>query len=393
MARDGVAVEAMLAAAIAAKAAGRQVNVAAVAAEHGVSRSMFYRYLDRFSANGVDGFFPRSRRPHTSPNETGAAVCEQIVRARKELADDRVDAGAISILGWLADHDVTPLPSRATVHRVLVRHGLVVAQPAKRPRRLAWRRFEATAPNQLWQFDGFETALADGTICVVLQIIDDHSRLDLCCQVAPSENSHDVWAAFTTAADRYRLPARVLTDNGTAFSGRRRGWSSPLETNLRALGIQPISSTPKHPQTCGKAERAHGTTEKWLSRRPPAETPAQLQALLETYRGWYNTDRRHQGIGGLTPSQRWTLTAPADRGRPADHPVPEPLAITNPPVSASGCIGVDTTKIGLGRRHAGHQATVFRTGDDVTVFIDTQMVRQLRLDRTRHYQRRTPPAP
>jgi hypothetical protein len=47
---------------------------------------------------------------------------------------------------------ITPVPSRSTVYRVLVRHGLVTAIARKR-RREDYRRWERSGPMQLWQLD------------------------------------------------------------------------------------------------------------------------------------------------------------------------------------------------------------------------------------------------
>ena len=163
-----------------------------------------------------------------------------------------MDDGAISVRGWLEDHrerwQPPPLrasdwlPSRMTVHRVLQSRGMVVPAPAKAPRRRSWRRFEATKTNELWQMDGFEVTLADGSTAVVIHGFDDCTRTDLVAHAARSENGIDVWAAFSAAAERYGLPAMLLTDNGSAFSGARRGWTSALERGAHALGVKTISS-------------------------------------------------------------------------------------------------------------------------------------------------------
>ena len=210
----------------------------------GCSTKTFYKYLARFKQEGVEGFYPRSRRPVTSPTRVAAAVEDAIVRARKELDDGGWDAGAEQIAFHLADRAEDPerwvvgqpLPSRATINRVLERRGQIVRVPQRRPRR-SRHRFEADQPNTMWQMDGFDYVLADGRTVTVLQVSDDCSRLDLALRAAVSENSVDVWAAVMWASSRYGLPARFLTDNGTAFSGARRGWISPLEENLRVLGV------------------------------------------------------------------------------------------------------------------------------------------------------------
>jgi transposase InsO family protein len=382
MARDGVAVDSRLAAAVAAKARGEPVGVAAECVRLEVSRQTFYKYLDRFRREGVNGFFPRSRAPLSRPSLTCAQVEDAIVTARKDLDDEGADNGAISIRWRLEDQGLDRLPSRATVHRVLVRRGLVVAEPRKRPK-AATRRFTAPFPNAMWQLDSFDYCLADGTVVVVIQVEDDCSRLDLADRAAVSENGADVWQAFQTAAARHGLPRVMLTDNGSALNGHRRGYTTLLETRLRVLGVKPVSSSIAHPQTCGKNERGHKTLQRWLRRRAPAADLTQLQVLLEVYRDWYNQRRRHQGLDGLTPQQRFDL---ADRARPDGTPIPAPPVITYPTVSPHGSIRVDGHEVGLSRRHAAQQSVVFRTGDHVTVFIADHEIRTLELDRTRRYQ-------
>ena len=123
MARDGVAVDSRLVAAVVAKARGDAVSVTAECAVLGVAPKTFYKYLRRFRAEGVEGFFPRSRAPLTHPTRFPAAVEDAAVRARKELDEDGADCGAISVRWRLEDDGVWPLPSRATVHRILLRRG------------------------------------------------------------------------------------------------------------------------------------------------------------------------------------------------------------------------------------------------------------------------------
>jgi transposase InsO family protein len=387
MARDGVAVDSKLAAAVASRARGEPMQVAAECLRLRVSRQT-YKYLDRFRRDGLNGFFPRSRAPRLSPSAVSAAVEDAIVSARKDLHDEGADNGAISIRWRLEGQGLDRLPSRATVHRVLVRRGLVVTEPRKRPK-ASTRRFTASFPNAMWQMDSFKYQLADGATVVIIQVEDDCSRLDLADRASVSENGADVWEVFATAASRHGLPCVVLTDNGSAFNGHRRGFTTVLETRLRGLGVKPVSASVAHPQTCGKNERGHKTLQRWLRRRPPAADLAELQALLEVYRDWYNQDRRHQALDGLTPQQRWDL---AQRARPDGTPIPAPPLITRPTVSGRGSIRVDGHEVGLSRRHASQQTVVFRTGDHITVFIADHEIRTLELDRSRRYQPASNPA-
>ncbi|MFC4836112.1 helix-turn-helix domain-containing protein, partial [Actinomycetospora chibensis] len=94
MGRTGFEMDPALVAAVARVAAGEKVNVSGVCREHGVSRAVFYRKLDRFREHGSAGLAPRSRAPRTRPTSTPAPVGEAVVRARKELADQGWDHGA-----------------------------------------------------------------------------------------------------------------------------------------------------------------------------------------------------------------------------------------------------------------------------------------------------------
>jgi hypothetical protein len=391
MGRDGVPVDPRLAALVARRVDGELFDVTAECGRIGTTPKTFYKYLGRFRAEGVEGFFPRSRRPHRSPGAVDAGVVDAVVLARKELDAAGWDAGADQIGFWLQDHpgrwdSRRQVPSRATINRVLDRRGLIARVPQRRPHRSV-RRFEADAVNTMWQMDGFEWHLSDLTKVVVLHLSDDCSRYDLALRAAKSENSYDVWQTVTSAMAEHGIPRLFLTDNGTAFSGRRRGWTSRLEENLTALGVTAITSTPSHPQTCGKNERAHATVLKWLAKQPSAATLKDLQGQLDTYREHYNQQRRKKHLGGLTPAQRYAL-GPKDG--PGTTPLPIRPVITRGKVSTSGCLGMNRELFSVGRKHAGQPALLIRQDRHIAVFIGNQLVAEITLTGRPGYNRRNP---
>jgi hypothetical protein len=361
------------------------MNVAATCRDLRLSRKSFYKYVARFQAIGVAGFYPESRRPRHSPSRLTTELEDVLVKLRKQEAEAGWDYGADAVLMrleeqrdelWPADR---PLPARSTINRVFDDRGLLTTTPKRRPRRPP-RRFAREEANALWQFDGFEHKLLDGTKAVILHLSDDCSRLDLALQLTRSENGADVWTTFCLAVERYGLPVEVLTDNGGAFSGRRRGWISDFEHRLADLGIKSTTCRVRHPQTCGKNERAHQRVQKWLARQPRDPDAPALQARLDSYREAFN-HRRNMVLAKLTPQQRFDL---GPRATPGD--IEELTTITRHTVSATGAIGMDGMLIGLGRTHAGQPATAFRTGDHVAIFINDRFTRELILDRTRRYQ-------
>jgi transposase len=113
--------------------------VSEVAVRYGVSRQSVYSWKTRYASAGMDGLREVSRRPRTSPGrlaaETEALVCE-LRRAHPRW-------GARRIAWELAQRGVAAPPSRATVHRVLVRNAMVVPQEQRHKRK--YRRWQRAA--------------------------------------------------------------------------------------------------------------------------------------------------------------------------------------------------------------------------------------------------------
>lgn len=348
----------------------------------GISRSTYYRLLAQYRARGPAGLEPRSRRPATSPGQTPAWVEDAIVRARKELADEGWDNGAWSVRQRLLRAGI-PVPGQRTVHRVLVRRGLVVPAPDKAPRR-APARFEFPERNGCWQIDGMGWRLADATPAAVISVLDDHSRRTS-HHAARSENSDDVWAGFCRASRRFGgLPAMLLSDNGPAINSSRRGTVTSFVDRLDRLGVKAVTSSNGHPQTCGKDERNHQSLQRWLQAHPPAEDLAGLQSLLDRFDDAFD-HRPHQGLEGATPLERWT-TAPKAGPAPDSEQAPA-VVITTAKVSRRGevALGRDAVaQIGIG--YQGHTVAVIRRGQHAQIFSGKTLVRELEIDPGRRYQ-------
>jgi hypothetical protein len=84
--------------------------------------------------------------------------------------------GPVRLAHELGRGGVVPAPSRMSVYRVLVRHGLVEPGPRKRPKD-SYLRWERDEPMALWQLGIVGGAfLAGGTEAKVVTGVDDHSR-------------------------------------------------------------------------------------------------------------------------------------------------------------------------------------------------------------------------
>ncbi len=94
-----------------------------VARDYGVSRRWVITLVQRYLAEGDAGLAPRSRRPHRSPNQTSAAIEEEIVEIRKGLDRAGHEAGAATIAAHLERRHGTS-PAVSTIWRILTDAGL-----------------------------------------------------------------------------------------------------------------------------------------------------------------------------------------------------------------------------------------------------------------------------
>lgn len=371
--------------------------VGQVVAEYGVSRSWVYELLARYKSEGEAAFAPRSRAPRTSPSATPEQTVQLVLDLRKKLTEQGLDAGADTI-GWHLQHHHGITASRATIHRILTRHGRVVPEPAKRPKS-SYIRFAAEQPNETWQsdFTHYRLTTPDGTPGADTEIItwlDDHSRYALHTSAHPRITAPIVLATFTKTAAQCGNPASTLTDNGMVYTVRfagGKGGRSKLEAELRRRNIRQKNSRPNHPTTCGKVERFQQTMKNWLRAQPGQPgTIAELQALLDQFQDEYNHRRPHRSL------DHRTTPATAYAARPKAVPAGDRAADTHDRVrkDKTDARGVVTLRmngrlhhIGTGRTHA--RTPIIMLVQDLNVRIANaatgELLRDLTIDPHRDY--------
>jgi len=191
-----------------------------------------------------------SRRPHRSPKQTGAEKEQRVIALRQQYPD----WGARKLVELLKREQIE-IP-RITVHRILLRNGLVHDRDR---RRAATQRFEREAPNQLWQMD-FKGMPTTRPGCLPLVVLDDHSRYLLGLFGTAGTKAEPVQKNLTAIFRRDGLPEAMLMDHGTPWWNAQSssGWTW-LTVWLMKQGIRVYLSGYRHPQTQGKIERCNGS--------------------------------------------------------------------------------------------------------------------------------------
>lgn len=366
-------------------AVDRGASVAQICATYGLSRETFYKWRRRWLAEGLEGLADRSSRPRDPAGMCDPGLESEVVALRE--ANPRW--GSRRLAAELRRSGVDP-PARSTIDAILRRNGLMGA--ALTPKvSAAVIRFERANANELWQMDGVEVALADGSICEVVTCIDDHSRLcpGLWASATPLTSQLLITAFDKAAANGYGLPYSVLSDNGTEFTGRHHHAVGPFERHLWQQGIATLNGRPYHPQTQGKVERFHRTLREWLADRQKRHGPISdvdhLNAVLELFRVDYNTNRPHQAFDDdRLPQEAFDAAVKAG-------PDPQASALlrqrtTMRQVTAEGQVAYACWGIGVGREWAHSTLVITDYGSHIDIAQqDGTPIRTLKPDYTRRY--------
>jgi transposase InsO family protein len=280
------------------------VPVSEAAARAGVSRQSVHAWLRRYEQGGLGALADRSRRPESCPHQVSADIEAAVCEMRRE----HPKWGPLRLAHELGKAGVVPVPSRMSVYRVLVRHGLIEPGPRKRPKD-SYRRWERDEPMALWQLDIVGGAfLADGTEAKVVTGVDDHSRYCVIASVVARATGRAVCLAFAAALRTFGVPGEVLSDNGKQFTDRfGKGGEVLFDRICRDNGIVHRLTQPCSPTTTGKIERFHGSLRReLLDDAVPFTDLAAAQAAVDAWVREYNTTRPHQALGMATPADRFS---------------------------------------------------------------------------------------
>jgi transposase InsO family protein len=289
-----------------------------IAAAMGVSRKCVKTWIDRFAAEGADGLRDRSSRPHHTPTRTPIAVEQRIVdlRRRERRGPD-----------WIAAE--LGVPAR-TVSRVLVRHQLPrlsaldpITGEVIRASKVTAVRYERDHPGALGHMDvkklgripdgggwrlhgrGAGSIMRDRNTKVgfdyVHSLVDDHSRLAY-SEVHRDEKGTTCAGFLARALDYFAAHGiaqveELMTDNAWAYR-------YSLRELCAARGIKQIFIKPHCPWQNGKVERLNRTLLAEWAYRQPFATNDDRTAALAPWLQHYNTQRRHNALGGLPPVSR-----------------------------------------------------------------------------------------
>ena len=275
-----------------------------VATAMGVSTSTVYKWRRRYRAEGLAGLADRSSRPNASPNRTPDEVEMKVIALRQERRIYHRIAAEVGV-------------SRATVGRILTRHGLNRWRDLEPAEPVG--RYERDKPGEMIHIDikklgrfntvghritgdrtGQSNSRGVGWEFVHVSI-DDHSRLGF-ADIMPDEKKASAVNFLEAAVAWYAglgiTVERLMTDNGSCDK------SFAFRDACKRLGLKHIRTKPYTPKTNGKAERfIQSSLREWAYARA-YENSGQRAQELPHWLHHYNWHRPHAGIKGKQPISR-----------------------------------------------------------------------------------------
>ena len=351
-------------------------EMAGLCREFGISRQTGYKWLKRYrQAERIEDLGELSRRPLRSPAKTAAEIEARVVEERQR----RPDWGARKLRVVLAREGVNkPV---GTIHRVLLRNGLVKPQHQHPP---ALKRFQRGEPNQLWQMDfkGLPGNLSQG--CAPLSVLDDCSRYALGLAALSGTKGGEVRGTLRPIFLKSGLPEAMLLDHGTPWwnAAHPRGWTR-LSLWLMGQGIRLHFAAVRHPQTQGKVERFHRTLQDALFERGfPAA--GEWAAWLEDFREEYNQVRPHEALGMAVPGSRWIPSARAYQEHPPEWDYATGADVRQ--VRVSGQLAIANHDYTISGALAGERVAIEPLGGDrLLVYYRATCVREIDLRKRQSY--------
>ncbi len=273
-----------------------------------VSAETIRAWVRRYRREGLAGLVdkPRSGRRRALTDEQVELVC-QLKREVPERSLDRILTIAEDLA--LVEPGVV---HRSTLHRVLQRHGLS-ARAVRVPDTQDLDRFEAAAPNDLWQSDMLvgpwlpDPDRPGGKRRAYLYaFLDDHSRVLLSGRFSFKGDLPALELVFRRALQKHGVPRRVYYDNGQTY---RAGHMRQI---VAELGIhRQVHTQPYRPMGHGKIEAFNRLCRSAFLAELRASTITTLDALNEAFVAWADLsyNRRPHSETGTAPRDRWRAGA------------------------------------------------------------------------------------
>ena len=269
-------------------------NINKACRHYGVSKTIYYRWLNRYKKDGEYGLINQKPCPENPKLRTPIEIEEKVIYLRKKY-----HFGPERIYLYLKRY-LNIQTSESSIYRILKRNG-ISRLPKNTKRRSPGPKvklYEKQTPGHHVQMDvkflNFTnndgkrikryqyTAIDDATRIRALKVYQKHNQ----------ENAID-FLDYVIKKFPFRIKM-IRTDNGHEFQARFHWYC--IDKGMEHVYIKPGS-----PKLNGKVERSHRTDKEEFYQLLKYKSDVDLNEKITEWENFYNFNRPHKSHGELTP--------------------------------------------------------------------------------------------
>jgi transposase InsO family protein len=269
-------------------------NVCKACRYYGISKSIYYVWIERYRQYGDAGLINKKPCPENLKLRTPKYIEEKVIYLRKKY-----HFGPERIYMYLKRfHGIQTTES--SVYRILRRNGMS-RLPANTKRRSPGphiKLYEKQIPGHHVQMDvkflNFKNKDGEKVKRYQYTAIDDATRIRA-LKVYNKHNQNNAIDFVNYVIKKFPFRIKIIrTDNGHEFQARFHWY-------CMEKGIEHVYIKPGSPKLNGKVERSHLTDKQEFYQLLDYTNDANLREKIKEWENFYNFNRPHKSHGGLTP--------------------------------------------------------------------------------------------
>lgn len=266
------------------------------------------KWWQRYQQAGWAGLAERSRAPHRVHNRLSDELRRKIIVARSTLEAQATSGTGLKYIGaravrtTLNAQGCQPLPSIASIERVLRAAGMTKPRQRTTKVEVRYPHLRAKEPQQLCQVDIVPHYLSGGTRVFCFNAIDVVSRWATGMAYA-ARRSQEACAFLQQVWQTAGIPHYTQLDNDSCFDG---GHTHPyvLGRVVRfalLVGTEVVFSPMRHPESNGYVERFHQEYDRHVWHDIYLADLATVQQQSAHFFAQYRASGHHSALNGRTP--------------------------------------------------------------------------------------------
>lgn len=279
-----------------------------VAAELNRSVVWVYKWQERFEKNGWAGLKSQSRAPKEHGRQLSPKIQQAIIQTRSELEAEATEGeglkyiGSPAVLARLKRKKIAPLPSLASIERVLRAVGMTKTKSPEAE--IKYPHLQPNQPHQLIQVDIVPHYLRGGESVACFNGLDVVSRYSA-GQAFAQRRAEDAKRFLLHVWQEIGLPRYTQVDNEGCFSGgfTHKAVLGQVVRSALWVGTELVFSPIRHPESNCFVERFHQDYDAHIWHNTNLQNIADINQRSTTFFQNYRRSEHHSALNGQSPTE------------------------------------------------------------------------------------------